>query len=254
MSDVFIASDEAILAELKERESCPWYTYYPDEGPLRRELYPKHLAFFAAGAEWRQRLFLAGNRVGKSKVAAYELVCHMTGKYPAWWKGRRFPEPIEAWAAGDTGNTTRDIIQTALLGPVQTVDSRNWCGMVPRKLVYDITRKQGIPSAVHSIFVRHVSGGVSSLDLKSYDQKREAFQGTEKQVVWADEEPPADIYGEMLMRTMTSDGLLMVTMTPLMGLTPFLAEWLERSVLEVLGPDGTSELTGAKSAVFGQRV
>jgi len=39
-----------------------------------------------------------------------------------------------------------------------------------------------------------------------------------------------------------------------MGLTPFLAEWLERSVLEVLGPDGTSELTGAKSAVFGQRL
>jgi len=85
--------------------------------------------------------------------------------------------------------------------------------MIPQKLVYDITRKQGIPSAIHSIFVRHVSGGVSSLDLKSYDQKREAFQGTEKQVVWADEEPPADIYGEMLMRTMTCNGLLMVTMT-----------------------------------------
>ena len=25
------------------------YTYYPDEGPLRRELYPKHQAFLAAG-------------------------------------------------------------------------------------------------------------------------------------------------------------------------------------------------------------
>jgi hypothetical protein len=25
-------------------------TYYPDTGPLRRELYPKHMAFFAAGA------------------------------------------------------------------------------------------------------------------------------------------------------------------------------------------------------------
>lgn len=253
MSDVFIPSDAAILAELKERETCPWYTYYPDTGPLRRELYPKHLAFFAAGREWRQRLFLAGNRVGKSRVAAYELTCHMTGKYPSWWQGRRFEKAVECWAAGDTGNTTRDIIQTALLGPVQTVDSKQWAGMLPRKLVYDVTRKQGIPSAIHSIFVRHVSGGISSLDLKSYDQKREAFQGTEKQVVWADEEPPADIYGEMLMRTMTCNGLLMVTMTPLMGLTPFLAEWLERSVLEVLGPDGTSELTGAKSAVFGQR-
>jgi hypothetical protein len=25
------------------------FTYYPDHGPLRRELYPRHLAFFAAG-------------------------------------------------------------------------------------------------------------------------------------------------------------------------------------------------------------
>jgi hypothetical protein len=24
-------------------------SYYPDEGPLRRELYPKHLEFFRAG-------------------------------------------------------------------------------------------------------------------------------------------------------------------------------------------------------------
>ena len=140
-----------------------------------------------------------------------------------------------------------------MLGPIHTVDSRQWCGMIPRRLVYDHTRKQGIPSAIHTIWVRHITGGISTLDLLSYDQKREAFQGTAKQVIWLDEEPPHDIYGECLIRTMTCGGILMVTMTPLMGLTPFLAEWLERSVLEVLGPDGTSELTGAKSAVFGNQ-
>jgi len=253
MADLYVPTTAAVLAELQERESCQWYTYYPETGPLRRELYPKHLAFFAAGATWRQRMFLAGNRVGKSRVAAYELVCHMTGMYPTWWKGKRFDAPIEAWAAGDTGNTTRDIIQTALLGPLATVDSRQWSGMIPRRLVYDHTRKTGIPSAIHTIWVRHVGGGMSSVDLKSYDQKREAFQGTEKHLIWLDEEPPDDIYGECLMRTMTCGGSVVVTMTPLMGLTPFVAEWLDRSVLEVLGPDGTSELTGAKSAVFGER-
>ena len=57
--------------------------YYPDEGPLRRELYPKHLEFFRAGIEHRERCFLAANRVGKTEgVGGYELTCHLTGEYP----------------------------------------------------------------------------------------------------------------------------------------------------------------------------
>jgi hypothetical protein len=49
-------------------------SYYPDSGPLRRELYPKHLQFFEAGATRRERAFLAANRVGKSEgVGGYEM-------------------------------------------------------------------------------------------------------------------------------------------------------------------------------------
>jgi hypothetical protein len=48
-------------------------SYYPDGGPLRRELYPKHLEFFRAGIEHRERCFLAANRVGKTEgVGGYE--------------------------------------------------------------------------------------------------------------------------------------------------------------------------------------
>ena len=48
-------------------------SYYPDDGPLRRELYPKHLEFFRAGIEHRERCFLAANRVGKTEgVGGYE--------------------------------------------------------------------------------------------------------------------------------------------------------------------------------------
>src|SRR5215813_15606402 len=77
-------------------------SYFPETGPLRRELYPKHQEFFAAGAKFRERLMLAANRVGKTEgVGGYELVLHLTGQYPGWWKGRRFDRPIRAWAAGD---------------------------------------------------------------------------------------------------------------------------------------------------------
>ena len=34
-------------------------SYYPDDGPLRRELYPKHMAFFAAGKQHRERAAIA---------------------------------------------------------------------------------------------------------------------------------------------------------------------------------------------------
>jgi len=57
--------------------------YYPDEGPHRRELYPKHLEFFKAGATRRERALLAANRIGKSEgVGGYETTLHLTGRYP----------------------------------------------------------------------------------------------------------------------------------------------------------------------------
>jgi hypothetical protein len=76
-------------------------SYYPDDGPLRRELYPKHLEFFRAGVEHRERCFLAANRVGKTEgVGGYELTCHLTGEYPDWWEGRTFNHAINAVEAG----------------------------------------------------------------------------------------------------------------------------------------------------------
>ncbi len=38
---------------------------FPDEGPYRRGLYRKHINFFNAGAKFRERAFVAGNRIGK---------------------------------------------------------------------------------------------------------------------------------------------------------------------------------------------
>ena len=52
---------------------------------------------------------------------------------------------------------------------------------------------------------------------KSYNQGRRSFEGVEQDVIWLDEEPPADIYGECLIRTMTTGGIIMITFTPLLG-------------------------------------
>ncbi len=38
--------------------------FYPDTGPIRRDLYPKHLEFFRAGARYRERCFMAARQIG----------------------------------------------------------------------------------------------------------------------------------------------------------------------------------------------
>lgn len=166
---------------------------------------------------------MAANRVGKTIVGAYEATVHLTGDYPDWWGGRRFNEPVEAWAAGDTSETTRDIVQLELLGPKDDMGT----GMIPAaKLIGEPVARRGIADAVDTARIRHVSGGASVLGFKSYDQGRKKFQGTKKHVIWLDEEPDAPIYDECMLRLMTTDGLMMCTFTPLLGLTEIALRYL----------------------------
>lgn len=197
-------------------------SYYPETGQLRRELYPKHMEFFRLGATKRERLFLAANRVGKTEGAGgYEMACHLTGIYPPWWEGRRFNRAVTAWAAGDTRETVRDILQRKLLGKPGELGT----GLIPRDSIVK-TSPGFIPDAISAVWVRHASGAISVLGFKSYDQGREAFQGTEQDIIWPDEEPPMDVYTEMLLRTMTNGGMLLITFTPLRGLSEVVLSFL----------------------------
>jgi hypothetical protein len=69
-----------LIAEAERRTRFPFYRVFPNAGPLRRELYPRSMIFFAAGLRYRERLFLAANRTGKTVSAAYEVAAHLTGE------------------------------------------------------------------------------------------------------------------------------------------------------------------------------
>lgn len=206
------------------------FTYYPDEGPLRRELYPKHLEFFRAGAMYRERCFMAGNRIGKTEGAGgYETTLHLTGEYPDWWEGRRFTKPVKWWAAGKTNETTRDIVQAKLFSPIAFDGQRKivqGTGLIPGDSIGGITWKQGVADLIDTVKVRHKSGGWSVLGIKSYQQGRGSFEGTEQDGIWLDEEPPVDIYGECVIRTATTDGLIILTFTPLEGMSQTVMSFL----------------------------
>jgi phage terminase large subunit-like protein len=175
------------------------------------------MAFFAAGQTENDRCMMAANRVGKTwGVGGYETALHLTGRYPEWWPGRRFDHPIEAWAAGDTSETTRDIVQASLLGGKDQLGT----GLIPLEdIVGDPSRRAGVSDAFDTATIQHTSGGISLIGFKSYDQGRKKFQGTAKHLVWLDEEPPSDVFDEAMMRTMTTDGLMLCTFTPLEGMT-----------------------------------
>src|SRR5262245_40389823 len=101
---------EQLRANVQRREKYrKLFSYYPDDGPLRRALYPRHMEFFAAGGEHallptcpddcdgkphRDRLALCANRVGKTEgMGGYETALHLTGRYPDWWVGHRINHP-----------------------------------------------------------------------------------------------------------------------------------------------------------------
>jgi phage terminase large subunit-like protein len=104
--------------------------------------------------------------------------------------------------------------------------SKGTLGAIHPSLIISQTNRAGIAGAVDTVLVRHVSGGVSQLGFKSYDQGRAKFQGTHKHFIHLDEEPPQDICDECFMRTaavgVKPQGQVATTMTPLTGLTSFL--------------------------------
>jgi len=199
------------------------YSYYPDEGPLRRELYVKHMEFFRLGAKFKQRLALCANRIGKTEgMGGYEMTCHLTGIYPSWWEGHRFTKPVVAWVAGETAKDVRDSVQIKLCGPVSDLGT----GLIPAANIGRHTSKGGVPDAIDTLYVKHASGKLSSIAFKSYDQGRESFQAADVDVLWLDEEPPLSLYAEAVTRTMTTLGLVMLTFTPLLGMSETVLQFL----------------------------
>lgn len=191
--------------------------------PFSIERCPKHQIFFSAGDAYRERVFLASNRTGKSISGALETSFHATGIYPDWWQGRRFDHPVKIWACGKTGQTTRDTVQKELIGAVGAFGK----GMIPKESILQTWARPGIPQAIDTATIRHVSGGTSVIGFKSYDQDINAFMGTAMDVVWMDEECPELIYNEALIRTMTTNGIIYVTFTPIAGVTPFITGFAE---------------------------
>ena len=196
-----------------------------NERALLYSPYPKQALFLAAGANHMERCFLAGYQLGKTLTGAYETAAHLTGIYPKWWKGRRFVTATRGWAAGETGMLVRDVQQKLLCGAPGVIDDFGR-GMIPKELIIDTSLGKGVSDALDAVQVRHVSGGISVLHFKSYEQGRQRFQGETLHFIWNDEEPDIEIYLEEMPRLAAHNGILYCTFTPLKGMSEVVSRFL----------------------------
>ena len=173
----------------------------------------------------RERLFMAGNQLGKTWAGAYEVAMHLTGIYPDWWEGARINKPNKWWVAGESGESTRDNPQRLLLGEIGELGT----GAIPKDCLGKKSMARGVADLVDHIAIKHVSGGMSHLYFKSYGKGREKWQGETINGLWFDEEPPADVYSEGITRTNKSfnDGFgrVIVTFTPLKGMSSVVSRY-----------------------------
>lgn len=231
-----VSSKELLsLAEaLQELDSKYQYNklqnfYYPDTGTYKRDFYPKHLKFMEAGLKHTRRAFIAANRCGKSVAGAYETVLHLTGKYPDWWKGKRFNRPIKAWGCAIENKQLREGMQELMFGDF----SDKGTGMIPKNDLMDDTGEiqtwamAGTANCVGTARVRHYTRGVfdgwSDINFKTYEQGWQQFQGAKRDWIWLDEEPnDPKVYSECVTRTAGiegQEGHIICTFTPLLGMS-----------------------------------
>ena len=183
-------------------------SYVPDqlaETFLKQFLFysptPKQLAFHESSLRASERLFLGGNRTGKTNAVCMEMAMHLTGVYPDWWTGYRYQRPISAISASISLKDTRDILQKKLF--VGDMDG----SMPPILHESTIVEKTNttIAGAFDMVKIRHVSGGVSELKFKAFQQGESSFQGVKADFIHLDEVPNFRVYQEALIRTTSFD-------------------------------------------------
>lgn len=150
----------------------------------------------------KEKLFIGGNRSGKSVFGATETVMWLTGLHP--YRNDIPIPPVRGRAVSvdiEEGIKKISFPEVRRWLPVSYLKNGSWEDSYD-KLARTLTLTNG-----------------SFLEFMSYEQDVGKFAGTSRHFTWFDEEPPEDIFNECLMRLIDTDGSYWITMTPLIELT-----------------------------------
>lgn len=201
-----------------DRNILRWGKYYGENSIFPIDKYPKQKIFFEAGKYFKNRAISGGNRSSKSFSAIFEISCHATGEYPTWWKGYRFEKKnLTIVCTSDDFKTSREVVQSYLLKAEEGAEIGT--GFLPYDTINFEESKKLTKDTYDYLMIRNNRGGHTKIIFKSSSQGADLFQGTRADLFFFDEEPPISVFAEAVMRTTTTNGLIIVAYTPLKGIT-----------------------------------
>lgn len=136
--------------------------------------------------------------------------------YPDWWDGLRFDKPINALALGESWSQLMNpkALHELIFGPLHDVGS----GWLPKDRILKTTGS-GQLGAYASVEIEHVSGGISTLKLGTYNAGFAVLMGSALDFVLIDECPrDRSILPQCIKRTWTTNGSVLCSFTPEFGL------------------------------------
>jgi phage terminase large subunit-like protein len=192
-----------------------------------------------------ERSIVLGNQQGKSTATGFEIAFAACDYWPAWHHGLHpTPPNIErsarfiGWYASISSQTVRDGIQHKLLGDISQKDGLG-TGAIPLDYIRGISMSRGIAHFVDTITVARETGGIGLLQSKTYEQSVQSYQGVPVDLALVDEDPGYDdrIYNELLARTISTNGRIIVSLTPMLGMTPIRKRFLAggSNIFEIRG-------------------
>lgn len=171
----------------------------------------------------KRKLYLGGNRSGKTVGGVVEGIWRAVGRHPYRPELNKLV-PTRGRVVGV--DLTHGIDQIII--PIY----KQWC------VSTDLRGGSWESAYDKSARVLNFANG-STIEFLSYDQDTDKHAGTSRHWIHFDEEPPKNIYGEGLARLVDTNGDFWVTMTPVEGMT-----WVYDDLYEqnVDNPDGKVEV------------
>lgn len=199
------------------------------------QLYDWQREFVGNTARYKQVCLIAANRIGKTWTGTYMDAIHALGDYPDDWNGHTFSHAPLMWLLGYSGEKTRDLLQTPLLG--RKVGNQFAGGLIPAEHIAEYESMSGTTNALRSVYIKQIGGGDvqakhAKVQFWSYSQGQHALMGDSVDWFHVDEEPEdEEIFPQLLTRTATGDrgngGRGILTFTPENGRTQLVVQFMD---------------------------
>ena len=156
-------------------------------------------------------LISGGNRAGKTELGAMLAISFAAGSSEPW---------VQEWL--ELNDLPKDLIQpdpsTVWASALSYADALSYVRPKLSRFAPSSSKESKWRAQDRGRLILPNGGKIVSM---SADSGREKYQGAggDISLIWLDEEHPEDIFHECLMRVVDSKGKLMLTMTPLKGLT-----------------------------------